>query len=316
MTIVTPTFDPLGIFIDDRLSTMNHSCDPNAYIVMDGPAVSLRTLKPIKKNDEIYISYIDATNPYARRQSELKSRWFFTCKCTKCQKGPTLSEDQWAIPPQNLSEKWKDTADNYLNTDFAKDPANYVGDSKDEKRVAIIQGHAYNMYESAQQMSDPSEAIRTIEDGMRVCYQCGLWPVHRQPYAAMRDDIIVNMLAVGNFEIAWYQCTKRYRHIDPKLYLKKFHPVRVVHLWQMAMLAVFLSGEEPFAEGIHMDLIAFILIQEVYELCKKSHGENSMFTRSVEHALRQGLDTMKVHSIPQDDIDGQRRKLEEMGDWL
>lgn len=283
---------------------------------MDGPAISLRTLKPIKKDEEIYISYIDATNPYARRQSELKSRWFFTCKCTKCQKGPTLSEDQWAIQPQDLSTKWKENGDHPMGADCAEDPANFVGNSQDEKRVAVIQGQAYHMYESAQQMSDPAEAIRTIENAMHVCYQSGLWPVYRQPYAALRDDIIVNMLAVGNFEIAWYQCAKRLKHIDPKLYPQEFHPVRVVHLWQMAMLAVFLSGEEPLAEDFHMDLVAFLLIKEVHELCKKSHGEGSIFARSVQQTLRQGLDTMKVQNIRREDVDAQWRKLEEMGDWL
>ena len=93
LTLITPTLDPLGIMIDPTLCHMNHSCNPNAYIMMDGPRVSVRTLRPIKKDKEIYISYIDATNPYHRRQEELQSRWFFTCRCAQCQEKATLQED-------------------------------------------------------------------------------------------------------------------------------------------------------------------------------------------------------------------------------
>ena len=297
MTLVTPTFDPLGIILDPTLGHLNHSCDPNAYVVMDGAEAAIRALKPIRKDEEIYISYIEATNPHSRRQSELQARWFFTCKCSKCQKGPTLSEDRWAIEPKDLAQKWKAVADNMIeNADFPHDPANYVGDSEDEKRVAAIQGQAFQDYEDSQRITDPAEAIKKIEDGMRLCHQTGLWPVIRQPYAAFRDDLIVNMLTVDNYQVAITQCAKRYRYILPKLYTQLSHPIRVVQTWQTAMLALYLASEERLvAPGIDMPVVAYMLVMEVNHAAKSSHGENSAFAKSV--MMKLGEMRTQFHSL-------------------
>lgn len=324
MTLVTPTFDPLGIIIDPMLGHMNHSCDPNAYIVMEGAEVSIRTVKPIKKDEEIYISYIETTNPYARRQSELKSRWFFTCKCSKCQKGPTLLEDKWAIKPKDLANKWKGVADDMIAVaDFPHDPANFVGDSQDEKRVAAIQGQAFLDYEDEQRIADPTQAIKKSEDGMRLCHQSELWPVYRQPYAAFRDDLIVNMLTVGNYQIALAQCAKRYRYTLPKIYPQVGHPIRVVQTWQTAMLALYLADQErPIAPGVDMPVVAYMLVMEVNNAAKASHGENSAFAKSVKTKLEEmraqfhsllgtNADELLANGIPP-----QKKLFLEMGTWM
>ncbi|KAL6651985.1 hypothetical protein ACP70R_010910 [Stipagrostis hirtigluma subsp. patula] len=69
-------------------SCMNHSCCPNAKAFKrdedkDGHAVII-ALKPISKDDEITISYIDEDLPYEERQAELAD-YGFTCTCSKCQ---------------------------------------------------------------------------------------------------------------------------------------------------------------------------------------------------------------------------------------
>jgi SET and MYND domain-containing protein len=322
LTLITPTLDPLGIMVDPMLCHINHSCDPNVFVMMDGPKVSIRTLRPIKADEEIFISYIDTTNPYTRRQSELKSRWFFDCGCTKCQKGPTLLEDKWAIEPQRLAKQVKTVADTLIKAEaFASDPANYVGESKDERRVAAIQGRAFENYEKAQQTTDAEEAIRIIENDMRMCYESKLWPVYRQPFAALRDDLIVNLLLLGQYQVAWAQCAKRYRYITPKLYPEPHHPVRVVQTWQMAMLALYLSSE-GVAMGVDLGPIAYMLILEVAEVSKLSHGEDSAFSKSVKRKLDE--EAAEVRKALGDDADGivqaglpqQRKLLMDMGDWI
>ncbi|KAF2252989.1 SET domain-containing protein [Trematosphaeria pertusa] len=322
LTLVTPTYDPLGIMIDPVLSYLNHSCDPNAYVVMDGPGVELRALKDIKKDEEIYISYIDTTIPYARRQTELKERWFFTCRCSKCRKGPSQQEDKWAIDPRDLADKWKEVADDMIKgAESASDPANYVGSSIDEKRVAALQGEAFRVYEQEQRACDPAEAIATIEDGMRLCFQSGLWPVYRQPYAAFRDDLIVNMLAAGNYDLAWVQCAKRNRHIIPKLYSQVHHPIRVVQTWQMAMLAQYLASEgREIAPGVDMAVIAAMLIHFVATTSKTSHGPNSAFSRSVQKKYEEVEAELVSKFGSKDGADAtvkrQAHLLMEMGDWV
>ncbi|KAH9873928.1 hypothetical protein IAQ61_004555 [Plenodomus lingam] len=325
LTLITPTLDPLGIVLDSTLGHINHSCDPNAYIMMDGAETSIRTLRPIKKGEEVYISYIDTTNPFSRRQSELKARWFFVCKCTKCQKGATLDEDNWAIEPENLPNEMDHAADAIITREaLAQDPSNYVGDSKEEIKIAALQGKAFAEYERAQQLQSPEAAVQAIQDVMQFCQQSKLWPLHRQPYAALRDDLIVNLLSMGKFTEAWAQCAKRYRYILPKLYPIPFHPVRVVQTWQMAMLAAYLASlkEGVGAPEANMGLIAMMLVKQVLDAARFSHGAESAFTRSVRLKAEEMIEALKGNignpnkAVMDRELKVQRDILIEMGDWV
>ncbi|KAF2035938.1 hypothetical protein EK21DRAFT_53752 [Setomelanomma holmii] len=295
LTLITPSLDPLGLMLDPTLGYINHSCEPNAFVLMDGPSVSLRTLRPIKTGEE-------------------------------CQKGVTLDEDRWAREPRNLAKKVKDVADAIIaHEPLAQYPANYVGDSRDEQRVAAIQGKAFAEYAEAQRAQDPEEVIHKIEDAMRLCHQSGLWPVYRQPYAALRDDLIVNLLSMGKYPIAWAQCAKRYKHILPKLYPSPFHPTRVVQTWQMAALAVYLAGDPEGigAPGVNMGLIAMMLVKQVLDASSMSHGSNSAFARSVRgkaeemtEELRRSLGGSPDTEVVNHELEVQRDMLMEMGEWI
>lgn len=50
----------------------------------DGPELYIKAIRPITKDSQIFISYIDTTFPKRIRQKELQGRYFFTCQCTKC----------------------------------------------------------------------------------------------------------------------------------------------------------------------------------------------------------------------------------------
>ena len=265
MTLMTPTFDPLGIVIDGLLCHLNHSCSPNTYIVMDGPQMQLRALNDIKKGEELYISYIDPTMPFIKRQTQLQSRWFFTCKCSKCSLGPASQEDEWAMKPEALTDQYKTLADEELKRlDDSDLSANYIGDSLDERRVAALQTKVFELYEQEQGLSDPADAISVINEGISLCTGSALWPVHRQPLPALRDDLIVNQLAAGNYTAAWDGCMQRFLRVIPKLHPQMHHPIRVVQTWQMAMLAQYLAsvGAEV-AQGLDLALVTATLLNTV-----------------------------------------------------
>lgn len=279
MTLVTPTFEPLGILIDALLCHVNHSCDPNTYIVMDGPQMQLRSLRDIKQDEELYISYIDHSMPYLRRQSELAQRWFFECKCSKCQKGPIAQEDEWAGKPDSLTARYRDLADEEIR----HYPDYFTGTPTDEQRVAALEQKAFSLYEEAQRESDPTKAIRLINDAIAFCTDSNLWPAHRQPLPALRDELIVNMLAVGDHSGVWSESAKRHRHIIPKLYPQIHHPIRVVQTWRMAMLAQYLASTgAEVAAGADMALIAAMLINTINVTSRMSHGAENAFSRSVQ----------------------------------
>ncbi|KAL8826335.1 MAG: hypothetical protein Q9191_003866, partial [Dirinaria sp. TL-2023a] len=83
-TLTTPTLDPLGLCLSPLSARLNHSCEPNTFIVFSGPTLSVRSLTPITPNTELTISYIDNTVPYSLRNHELSTRYFFTCTCSLC----------------------------------------------------------------------------------------------------------------------------------------------------------------------------------------------------------------------------------------
>lgn len=53
----------LGIGFDPILCSSNHSCDPNSVVVFNQPKLVLRAIKPIKQGEEIFMKYVDVTNP-------------------------------------------------------------------------------------------------------------------------------------------------------------------------------------------------------------------------------------------------------------
>lgn len=324
LTLITPTLDPLGIILDSALGSINHSCDPNAYIMMDGPEVSVRTLRAIKKDEEICVSYIDTTNPMHRRQSELQARWFFACRCNKCGMGATRDEDRWVIEPESMSKQAKEAADTLLGIgDYAQGAANHVIETLDQIRATTLEGKAFSDYEAQQRSGAADEAIQTIEDTMRFCRMSGLWPIYRQPYAALRDDLIVNLLSVSKYQAAWMHCAKRYKFVLPKLYPVQFHPVRIVQTWQMAMLAAYLASTEEgiSVPDVNMGLLAMMLVKQVLDASTFSHGPTNAFTKSVRRKAEEMSENLKssVRKLDKEVMDRelelQRDLLMQMADW-
>src|SRR5579871_4331706 len=85
MTLVSATFDPLGMTFDPTLALLNHSCNPNAAIVFDRNIACLRSIRDIKSGEQITISYIDNTYKRATRRRQLREQYFFECHCEGCE---------------------------------------------------------------------------------------------------------------------------------------------------------------------------------------------------------------------------------------
>jgi len=64
----------------------NHSCDPNVASVTRHADLTLElvAIKPIAAGDELFISYIDESQPYADRQAQLRREYRFDCRCPRC----------------------------------------------------------------------------------------------------------------------------------------------------------------------------------------------------------------------------------------
>ncbi|KAF8346575.1 hypothetical protein F5887DRAFT_1179893 [Amanita rubescens] len=72
------------------LSRVNHSCSPNATYrwVLNDLMYELRALRPIKKGEEICISYVNYLRSRSARQEHLQSSYAFACMCSGCSSIP------------------------------------------------------------------------------------------------------------------------------------------------------------------------------------------------------------------------------------
>lgn len=297
---MAPTFDPLGLILDPFAAKANHSCDPNAFIVFDGATMSFRSLKRIAKDEEIFVSYIDSINPFHRRQEELKDRYFFTCKCSKCAQGATLSEDKFLKNPATMKRGW----DKHVKIipgsfeEFAKsdlnDLANHIGDDTNSATLEAQQWLAFKALENAQAVPSETDmehigALRFIKQGIDACLQTSIWPDHRQPLPSLRQEAFTKLLMPAfnglSWSFAFKQGLKLYFDIHPALYPETFHPGRVAHKWAMAKLALLLADPETVVSGdlaeVDFGVVAYGWLMEVGDNVRLSHGMDSAFAKNV-----------------------------------
>ena len=154
-------------------------------------------LKQIAKGAEITIGYIDCTMPYPLRQSELQQRYFFDCTCSTCKNG---------------TGGWLDRLkENQIAT----------------KASIAVENKAVDLLKSARKDTGSSAPIRKLRYGLHLCYATGVWPLHRYPYNALRNDLILGYLKAQQYHLAFVQAAIRYRKIDPVLMPNARHPIRL-----------------------------------------------------------------------------------------
>ncbi|KAI9372090.1 hypothetical protein BJX61DRAFT_543038 [Aspergillus egyptiacus] len=198
-------YDRIGLYLHSFAGFMNHSCDYNCVVGFDGPELYVKAIRRIRRNEQVFISYVDATNPVHRRQKELRERYFFECECTKC------SSEITASPDPNITEE--------------------------EQTYA---GSAYALLESSPGPHDRWKVERTIQDLISHS-----WPKTRQPFVSILDESIAIDLSIGEFGHAFLDCALRYLHIDREVYPQEAHPLRALHAWTLAKLAMNFAQSDP-----------------------------------------------------------------------
>lgn len=69
------------------LSMMNHSCAPNVYHPRIGSRQHCVTIRPVKRGEQLFISYLLLGHNLLteQRQEKLQTAWGFLCKCEMCE---------------------------------------------------------------------------------------------------------------------------------------------------------------------------------------------------------------------------------------
>lgn len=67
-------------------SYFNHSCAPNIRKIRRARALHFETTCPVVAGEELCISYVDTDQLLEQRRRDLRTSWFFTCSCSRCQR--------------------------------------------------------------------------------------------------------------------------------------------------------------------------------------------------------------------------------------
>lgn len=85
----------LGLFPLGALF-FNHGCNPNtAFIGLPNGQLAFRTIRPVNKDEELVVSYIDLYSDRDERRQELLSSKHFWCKCKRCSSSIEKSVDRF-----------------------------------------------------------------------------------------------------------------------------------------------------------------------------------------------------------------------------
>lgn len=124
----------------------------------------------------------------------------------------------------------------------------------DIPRMEAAETQAHEALQSASTSDDPTSAIKILESAIRTLRDTSIWPITRQPYISIRDELITSLLSVNRFNAAFIQAAIRYTRIDPVVFPHEGHPIRQLHAWALAKLAIHLSqGVELNSEDISLE---------------------------------------------------------------
>lgn len=108
-------------------SYIHHSCAPNAAKFLVGNSVIVVTMRPIKKGEQLLVSYCNLLENCERRKSELMQKFGIQCQCERCAPGfVPLNPSQPAVSIiATIAEQF--CIDNFV----------YLGGEDQEKRKQI-----------------------------------------------------------------------------------------------------------------------------------------------------------------------------------
>lgn len=284
----------LGIGFDPLLCSANHSCEPNVNLVFNQPATELRALNPIKKGEEIFMKYIDVTNPFSVRQEELKATYYFSCQCPKCKKGAVGPEDAFAKQASEMSAEYQKQADTLLKR-HEKQLSKYqvaAEDETDRNRLSALQAEVFLVSGTITDAKNPS--IDEIKAALKLCIDSGVWTWTRQPVPRLCHQLFGMYIATGDPYRAFRIGLKLYFEITPSLYPQEFASDKLIDTWAMQTVTNVLCGpvnksiyDEFMQSEVDLRIVYFGFLFDVHDNVGKMFGVDSPFGKVVVNTYKQ-----------------------------
>ncbi|RPA98069.1 SET domain-containing protein [Choiromyces venosus 120613-1] len=253
ITLVTETFDPIGIAFDPLAASINHDCTPNAVMLFSGRALQVRALEDIPANSEVLISYTDNTAPRERRQLELAEKYFFTCACARCTSPSGPMDGFLCAVCGGVGIPGRDA----------------VMCNKCSRNIPVTADMEILEQESwAALHSTDTEGMMA---GLKALHKTPGWPLSRQPLSALHLALVQGgYIPAGDWQKALLHYLLVYLRLDPIFYPQRFHPVRVVHGFTLANLFLQITDGSDYGK------VVWGLLCECAAQVPRSHGDGSV----------------------------------------
>jgi SET domain len=276
-----------GAVLDLTVSCTNHSCDPNATLIMEGRKLNFRALKSILKGEEIFISYVDTSYPCYHRQKELQDDYFFKCVCPVCQQGVAAVTDYFLHPFNEAAKTFRESAQEYLTDHSDLPEQKRYSDTSSGFLVAAEMKASSELHEA--RMSKPSKQVHLLENLCRTLHDSRIWPIYRQPYAEARLDLIEALISQGQTVPAITHLAKLY--FADTIQYSPHHPKRVVSvvLFFKLLLHECMSQESPTTLPFDVTAVLVAIGKDAVINAEKSHGKESSLTVNVMLRFREVL---------------------------
>jgi hypothetical protein len=256
----------------------------------------LRTLTPIKRDEQIFISYIDSTQDRASRQAELQDRYFFECKCKKC-----LNNDS----PYSTYEKFR--PDISSKFDLLIDPksldifaaARAKSPVPESVHLAFPQVQTLILY--SKRSSDSARRFKSLRQAMSL-----LSPLAKEkqyalsPYTMVLHELYLVHLDEESYAAALIILLFIHLNTDVYNYPQACHPIRVIRLFTIGKLlrhvaslptSSLIQNMSPKTREVVENIDWISALQAtlilVAKLSPMSHGAGSRFVLQVEEEIRE-----------------------------
>ncbi|GAM38764.1 SET and MYND domain protein [Talaromyces pinophilus] len=194
-----------GVYLHPGAARFNHSCDPNASYSFDKGKLYVRAIRPIAKDEQISIPYIDVTYSVGTRRHELKDRYKFDCRCTRCQ------HDMDTIKPEEIKKRGElEQSTNSKIDDIVK--------SSSASASGTGFATAWKLSSMIRKLSEKTDwdAVNT----------------QQQPLAALRTEIMLCKAHDQMYKQSAVDAAVRHLRTDPTQYPDECHPMRREHAYE------------------------------------------------------------------------------------
>ncbi|KAI9094333.1 hypothetical protein DFS34DRAFT_652019 [Phlyctochytrium arcticum] len=259
----------IGVGVFPTLSLINHSCDPNAAIIVDGDVASLRSIKNISSGEQIFQSYIEVAEPRYVRRTELKDRYYFSCECGACQKDNEHRTGYWCVKPDcgGIIE----IPEGPTNLECPKH--GMLTNEESGKLVEQIK-ECFSRYRAVADIKSPPSALKPAQKCL--AFQKTIMAPGNVELLRTKRLILDSALAVQDWTLAYATCQDLLASLS-EIY-SSHHP-------QLAIQSYMLYRLAEWAFPTDQELL-LTLIGKAVDLLRVSHGERQPLAVEAAEALR------------------------------